>query len=162
MHQVLHQHCEVSLCLVPVIVFITKLQFFIVRVEQSLPLAIVLPFFFQFVLDFLPFVPSYVYGVASLAPTVFAPISRQSSPPLQPRHLAQAALACFGESLHALPAAAVLHDELGRLQPLIGVEVVVIIVVLVQVWLQISRIYSVFVLFIWVILGGSALTFSEV
>ena len=133
MHEVLHEQAEVSLRLVPVIVFIAKLEFFVVRVEEALALAVVLALLLELGLDLLPLVPADVYGVAPLAATILAPISGESGSTLEPRDLAEAGLACLRKGLHALPAAPVFHYEFGGLKPFIGVEVLLVIVVLVQV-----------------------------
>ena len=81
---------ELFLRLIPIIIFGLSQQLLVVRLEQALPLAVILamPLLLQLVLNLLPLVSPYVYRVAPLALAVLAPILRQSGPPLQSGDLA--------------------------------------------------------------------------
>jgi len=81
---------ELFLRLIPIIIFGLSQQLLVVRLEQALPLAVILPMplLLQLVLYLLPLVPPYVYRVAALALAVLAPILRQGGPPLQSGDLA--------------------------------------------------------------------------
>jgi len=81
---------ELFLRLIPIIIFSLSQQLLIIRLEQALSLAVILPMslLLQLVLNFLPLVPSNVNRVAALAPAVLAPILREGGPPLQSGHLA--------------------------------------------------------------------------
>lgn len=85
---------ELFLRLIPIIIFSLSQKLLIIRLEQALPLAEVLPMplLLELVLNLLPLVTSNVNRVAALAPTVLTPILREGGPPLQSGNLAQTAL----------------------------------------------------------------------
>ena len=108
-----HHGLELPTSFVPIVVLIEHEELLVVRVEQSLPLAVVLArVLLKLILDLLSLVAPDVDRVAALALAELAARGRQGGPSLEPRHLAQTAFAVLGEGLHAVAAAPVLHYEL--------------------------------------------------
>lgn len=88
MGKVLNDLRELFLRIIPIIVFILKEKVLIVRVEQSLPLRVILAFFLESILDLLSLVSSNVNWVASFASAVLASVRWKRSSSLKSRHLA--------------------------------------------------------------------------
>jgi hypothetical protein len=113
---------------IPLVVLVHHQEFLVIGIQQPLYLAVVaaVTFLLEFAFDLLPLISSDVNRVAALAAAVLAPVGRESGSTLKPRDLAKAAFARFREGLHAVTAAAILHDELSTCEvSLIAEEIII-------------------------------------